>query len=344
MTSVLQYIASVATVGLIFSIACLGLNVRYGWTGNLDLSYYMFIALGAYMQAVFTLPRPATPSAENYILGLHLPYLVGLAGAVLTTALVSLALGAVALRTLRGDYFAIVTIVTTLIVYSVIQEWNPLFNGYVGLYAVPQFLRNDFTFYGYPWFLLILCAVSLLLVYVVVERVFKSEFGRALRACREAEPAAAAFGRNVYVMKLKAFTLSGAIGGFAGALLITWLGAWNPGGWTPIEVLLLYAALFVGGTGNNRGVIIGAFFIFVVIQEATRNMPLPQSMQGDSSIIQGIVVALLIGVMIWFRPRGILPEPRARLGSASPHSAGHPRDPRPTRAAPSEHIEVSDGR
>ena len=45
--AIFQYLVSIATVGVIFSLLCLGLNMRYGWSGDLDLAYYMFGAPGS---------------------------------------------------------------------------------------------------------------------------------------------------------------------------------------------------------------------------------------------------------------------------------------------------------
>jgi ABC-type branched-subunit amino acid transport system permease subunit len=315
MNAVSLYVFTVATIGCIFAIGSLGLNMRYGWTGNLDLSFYMFVALGAYIQGVLTLPKATHPAVTSYVLGLSLPFPVGVLGAMAVCAATSLLLGAIALRRLRSDYFAIVTIVTTLIVYAVIQQFDPLFNGYVGLYNVPQPLIAVLPVQVYPVFLFGVCAACLAATYVVAELLFRSPFGRALRAAREDEVATEAFGRNVYSLKLRAFAISGAVAGLSGALLITWLSAWNPSGWSPIEVLLLYAAVFVGGTGNNRGVVLGAILIFVVVQELSRFLPLPAALQTQSAVLQNIVVAVLIAITIWIRPQGVLPEPRAKFPS-----------------------------
>ncbi len=102
-----DYLVSVLTEGAIFGIMALGLNVIWGWSGDFDLAYYGYVALGAYMTLVLTIGQP-TPPAE-YILGLQLPYLVALLGAVVSSALMGLIVGLIALRHLRGIYFSIVT-------------------------------------------------------------------------------------------------------------------------------------------------------------------------------------------------------------------------------------------
>ncbi|HYM95664.1 MAG TPA: hypothetical protein VET26_00045, partial [Candidatus Sulfotelmatobacter sp.] len=66
------YLVSVLTEGAIFGIMALGLNVIWGWSGDFDLAYYGYVAVGAYMTLVLTIGSPIPPA--EYILGLQLPY------------------------------------------------------------------------------------------------------------------------------------------------------------------------------------------------------------------------------------------------------------------------------
>src|SRR5207302_7795706 len=125
----------------------------------------------------------------------------------------------------------------------------------------------------YPVFYLAFCLAVLIAVYLFLERLFWSPFGRALRSLREDGTAAAAFGRNVFALKLKGYVIGGVIAGLGGALFVHFLGAFNVSAWSPVETLLLYAAIFVGGTGNNRGVILGIFLVLIFFQEVTRFLP-----------------------------------------------------------------------
>ena len=66
------------------------------------------------------------------------------------------------------------------------------------------------------------------IVYVVMARISSSRFAMALRTLREDERAAAAFGRDIYRLKLKGYVLGAALGGLAGALFAVYLSAFNP--------------------------------------------------------------------------------------------------------------------
>ena len=318
----LNYLLSVATLVVIYSIVSLALNVRWGWAGLFDFFVYALVAIGAYVYGVVTLPAaPGNQYGDQYILGLHLPFIVGVVAAMAVTGLISLAVGAVALRQLRQLYFGIMTFSAVLIIAVVIQAAPWLFNGIIGLYGVEQPLSElglDPTTYALLF--LGICLVALVLVYFVLECLFWSPFGLCLRSIRDDEVAAAEFGRNPYVERLKAYVIGGVISGLAGALLITYLTTWGPGAWSPIETILIFTAIILGGTGNNRGVIIGTVVVFGIIGEGSRYLPIIPAFPNAYAALRIMAIAILTIVVLRWRPQGVLPEPHMRDASRRPRS------------------------
>ena len=307
-----QYLIGLASTGVILSIVTLALNVRWGWAGEFDIALFAFVAVGAYIYAVFTLPPNTLPAPSGYILGLKAPFLVGVIAAIVVTGLLSAAVGAVALRKLRDDYFGITTLAFALILALVIGQYTPLFDGYEGLFGMPQPLSTAPPFGLNGGNFLALSVVFLVLCLLVLQRLYNSPFGRAVRSVREDDTASAAFGRNVYVLKLKAYILGGCVAGLGGALLAAYITAFNPYGWTPQETFLIYASIFIGGTGNAIGAVIGTFFVEVGVQEVTRYVPQLGNNASSSDAIRLVLIGLLITAVLWWRPQGILPERRAR--------------------------------
>ena len=307
-----QYLIGLATTGVVLSIVALALNVRWGWAGEFDIALFAFVAIGAYIYAVITLPPNSLPPPSGYILGLSDPFLVGVVAAIVVSAAMAAVLGAIALRKLRDDYFGITTLAFALILSLIIGQYIPLFNGYAGLYAIPQPLQFDGSLGTDGGYYLGICIIALVLTMWLLRRLFRSPFGRALRSVREDDVASQAFGRNVYALKLKAYILGGAIAGLGGALLAAYITAFNPYGWTPQETFLIYAALFIGGTGNAIGAVFGTFFVEVGIQEITRYIPQIGNNASGSDAIRLVIIGLLIITILWFRPQGLLPEPRDR--------------------------------
>lgn len=307
-----DYIIGLATTGVIFSIVALGLNVRWGWAGEFDIALFAFVAIGAYTYAVFSLPPNTLPPPAGYILGLNAPFVVSVAAAVVVSGLLSAAVGALALRRLRDDYFGITTLAFSLVLALVIGQDATLFGGYEGVYGLTQPLVDLQPFGPDGGYFLGICVVALVAVYLILNRLFHSPFGRAVRSVREDDTASQAFGRNVFMLKLKAYVLGGCVAGLGGALLAAYITSFNPYAWTPEETFLIYAALFIGGTGNALGAIIGTFFIEVGIQEITRYMPQIGNNASAPDALRLIAIGLLIVAILWWRPQGVIPEPHAK--------------------------------
>ena len=228
-----------------------------GWCGDFDLAFYGYLALGSYLTFVFAIGRP-TPPVE-YIIGWRLPYPLAVLLAIVIVVAVAAVIGAIALRNLREIYFAVTTLSAVSALYLIVENYTPLFNGYNGVYGLinPGQTLLNLTYNGYRDSFLAVVLVLLFLTYQLVQRLSQSPFGRMLRSVREDERAAAAYGRPVFFVKYRAYLVGAALAGLAGGLFAVFVSAFNPSAWTPTELLLIYAAILVGGRGNPRGVIVG---------------------------------------------------------------------------------------
>jgi branched-chain amino acid transport system permease protein len=313
----ISYLVSVLTEGAIFGIMALGLNVIWGWSGDFDLAYYGYIAVGAYMTLVLTI-GPAVPPAQ-YILGEALPYPLAVVIAVVTAMAVALIVGSIALRHLRGIYFSIVTLGAVYVIYVIAGQYVPLVDGYNGLSGLFDPMGDWFglDYQAYQYFFMGLSLAVFVVVFLFMWRVSGSRFGMALRTMREDERASAAFGRDIYRLKLKGYVLGAALGGLAGALFAAYLTAFNPSGWSPVEIIVLYAAVLVGGRGNIWGVALGVLIMGLLVQESTRFLPrLPGLGELDTLhpqfllAMRGVIIGLVLVLFLRFRPHGLLPERR----------------------------------
>ncbi|HEY1420491.1 MAG TPA: branched-chain amino acid ABC transporter permease [Candidatus Dormibacteraeota bacterium] len=321
----IEYLVSILTEGAIFGIMALGLNVIWGWSGDFDLAYYGYIAVGAYMTLVLTIGPPLAPA--QYILGFTLPYPLAVLCAVASSMLVALVVGSIALRHLRGIYFSIVTLGAVYVMYVFAGQYVPLFDGYNGLSGLfdpmGDWLGLDYK--SYQYFFLGLSLVMFVLTYIFMARVSSSRFGMALRTLREDERAAAAFGRDIYRLKLKGYVLGAALGGFAGALFAAYLSAFNTSAWSPIEVIVLYSAVLVGGRGSIRGVVLGVVIMGLLVQESTRFLP---EVPGHPQIVlalRGVIIGLVLVLFLRFRPQGLIPERRLLDREPAPAPATAPQ-------------------
>lgn len=325
-----DYLLTVVTFAVIYAITAMALNVRWGWAGEFDFFVYGLLAVGGYVYAVVVLPpAPKNNPGIIYMLGLHAPAVVGALAAVLATGAISLVVGAVALRALRQVFFGIMTFSSVLIMSAIVGQQVQLFNGYNGVFSVPQPLYSTLHLgpTGYSYFFLGLCVVLMIGVYLFLERIFWSPYGLVLRAIREDEVAAAAFGHSPYIARLKAYVVGGMVAGLSGALLVSYLTAFNTDAWSPIETVLIFAAIIVGGTANNRGAILGSFLIFGLILEGTRYLPNFPADANAPAAFRAIAIALVTLAFLRWRPEGILPE--RHLRDLATVDAGNVRDPAP---------------
>lgn len=306
----LQYWTAILTEAAIFSVLALGIDMIWGWAGDFDLSAYAYFALGIYMTIVLTVGKAKSP--VEYVLGLRLPYPLAVFIAVVVVVAFASIIGAIALRSLREVYFSITTFGAVWAIYYLVENFTPLFNGYNGVYGLFDPMGGGLSYVTYHYLFLAFCLVALFVVYLMVQRLSRSPFGRMVRAVRDDERAASVYGRNVFWAKYRTYLFGAGLAGFAGGLFAAYIGAFNPLDWKPTEIFVLYAAILVGGRGNPRGVVLGSFIVYVGFVEMTRYIPSPASRPELGPALRQILIGLLIILMLKFRPSGLLPE---RLGT-----------------------------
>lgn len=305
------YLSSLVVLFVIQSILVLGLSFGYGTVGLLNFTYITFVAIGAYVGAIFTLGPPAAHSGFVYVYLGTLPWpinvLLGGVAAAIGGALVSVAI----LRGLRSDYLAIATVSAGFIFYTVIGDNRSIFNGWSGLYGIPNPVQDISSPAGEQLAFAGLCCIFLILTLVALTLIRRSPVGRTLRAIRDDGALVEALGRNVFVFRFWALVGSCFIAGVGGALLGEYASAFSPTAFLPPETFILFAAVILGGRGNNWGALLGAAIVPVGIAEATRYLP----QIGDTTLIQdlrGGLIGIGLIVIIIFRPQGLIPE---RAGS-----------------------------
>ena len=314
---ILNYGVGFAIMAGIYSIFSLGLNVHWGYTGLFNIGIAGFFAVGAYTSALMTTPPPEASLVEDFVfggnwaglafldLGIDLWFILGLAAAATACGAIALIIGYVTLR-LRDDYLAIATlgIAETVRLFFLNEKWAA--NGSKGLYRIPEFLGDWVSPQHYDYLYLVVVLVVLGILFLAVERVVHSPWGRVLRAVREDEVAAEASGKDVSRFKLQAFILGAVIMGIGGALYAHHIRFISPVTFDPLlATFVIWAMLMVGGSGNNRGAILGAFVVWG-IWSGTQFLP---GVFSDPNLRLFMIGALIVTVIL-LRPGGLLGEER----------------------------------
>ncbi|WP_137130985.1 branched-chain amino acid ABC transporter permease [Rhizobium sp. FY34] len=314
------YGAFFLTMALTYAIICLGLNVQWGMTGLFNVGIAAFVAVGAYTSAILT-----TPETPDRFGGFDLPIAIGWLGAAVVSGALSWGVGALTIR-LRADYLAIATFGVAVTVQLCMLNLQPLTGGAFGIGFIPRpfaQLQADALLFS-----LANCGLLMLVIaglYLGLQHVAKSPWGRVLRAIREDETAAQALGKRPIRFRLQAFTLGGAIMGLAGAAQAHFIGFIAPDNYMPILTFQVWAMLIVGGSGNNRGAIAGAILVWGLwaLTAAAVSAFVPPEDQAQAAALQIVAIGVGLCLMLLLRPRGLFGEvsPLARLRNTLPLSA-----------------------
>ena len=298
-----------------YFILAMGLNIQYGITGILNFAYIGFVAIGAYVTGVAALP--AHTAGQFYILGLGLPFplntLLGGLAAMGLSVLVAL----ITLRRLRTDYLAIVLISLSLVFYDFCNNYVSLFNGADGLYNVPAPFAKSLGLGSNNFIVFFACLTGVisLVMWFVMSRVVRAPLGRTFRAVRDDAVTAAALGKDPFRMQLKSMMIGSFFAGIGGGLLIQFGGSFNPTAWLPGETFVVFAVLLVGGAGNNIGMFVGALLVETLLIHLPAFLPEIPGHPGLIEYFDTAVVGIVLMLMLWFRPQGIVPARMRRTAS-----------------------------
>lgn len=270
------YSLYILTEVVIYAIACLGLTVVIGWSGQVALAQAGFFGLGAYGTA--------------YLVA----HGVGWFGALILTALVSAAIGAIiAWPTTRllGFYFSIATLALGDLMAQVFTSWTGFTGGAVGT-PVQLLQIGSLSPTKTLWYV---SALILGLATLVLWHLGRTRWGRCLRAVRDLEIATGSLGLAATKYKVEAFAVSAILGSIGGGLYGQALTYINPDSFKSDLVIEFLIVALVGGVDKLAGAVVGAAFLVIVQEEL-------QSTGAYQRLVFGIALVLIVR----FLPRGVV--------------------------------------
>jgi len=288
------YVISTLTVGGVFALLALSLNLAWGMTGMVNLGLAGFFAVGAYASAI------ATTSGA--------PILAGFAVAVLAGIIAGLIVTFSTLR-LRDDYLAIVTLGFGEVVRLVALNERWLTNGADGISGIPGPFREQLGSQGFAAVYLVLTTLVVGLVLWLLRRLDAAPYGRVIKALREDQELARFAGKPVLKFKFEVFALAAAIASIAGALYGHLQSYISPDHFQVLITIYIFLAVTAGGVGRPAAAVAGAYAV-VIFLETTRFLAdvVPWLSPVQLAALREVMVgAALLIVLIW-RPRGFMPE------------------------------------
>lgn len=292
----MNYVLHLVVYLNIYIVLALSLNLVVGYCGLLTLAHAGYFAAGAYAYALLT-----TQAGWGF-----LP--AAAAGAVLCSVL-SLALSLAAWR-LRGDFFVLVSLSVQALIFSAVYNWaatdapvgslRNLTNGPLGIAGIPRPAFGSWTA-STPASMAILSSLMSVGVLLVMWRLSRSPWARMLIAIRDDELAARGLGKSARLARVQAFAISCAVAGVAGAVYASYVRYLDPSTASLDEGILMLSMALVGGLGNLRGPVVGAFLL-IAIPEALRLVQLPEAQAANLRLC---AYGLLLVVLMHLRPQGV---------------------------------------
>lgn len=261
------YYSNIVNLAGIYVVLAVSLNLINGFTGLFSLGHVGFMAIGAYVTAILTMPEAV--KMQNYfmnpmnefLLHLNLPLPIALLLGGIIATFFGLLIAAPVLR-LTDDYLAIATLGFAEIIRIVILNIPSITNGALGLTAIPK-----------PGSLLWAwgCAA---ITFVLITMLIKSSYGKAIIAIREDEIAARSMGIKVFKTKLISFCTGSFFAGVGGGLLASHMGTIDAKTFTFTMTFNILLMVVLGGMGNLKGSVIAAVVV-TFLQEWLRFLDEP---------------------------------------------------------------------
>jgi branched-chain amino acid transport system permease protein len=287
----MNYLFHILTMINIYTILALSLNLLVGYTGLLSLCHAAFYGIGAYISTLL-------------MMNLGFSFLPSLLLAIAGTVLLSFTISIPSLR-LRGDYFVLASLGFQIIVFTILYNWIDLTRGPYGIPGIPHpkvfgiEINSIASYFIFSGIIAVFCAGLLYLI-------GNSPFGRALKAIRDDEIAAAALGKNIVRFKVRAFAIAAGFAAVPGVLFAGYMRYIDPTSFTLMESIFILSIIIIGGTGNISGPVVGTV-LMIFLPEALRFLGLPDAIAAN---MRQIIYGLLIILIMRYQPQGLSGEYR----------------------------------
>ena len=267
------FVLGLLTLLAIYGILLIGLDVTVGYLGQINLAQVAFLGLGAY-----TAGLTVSHFGTGMIISLSASLLIGFLSGML--------LAFPALR-LEGPQFALATLSFSALVTTILNECESLTQGAQGLQVVrPPLFGMHMNAQGFYW----LCLVLLAVVWIAMNNLLSSQWGRAFEALRDSPVATDAMGVGTFRHKVMAFAFGSSLGGLAGGLYAFNFQYLQPQSFVYELMVILLLGVVLGGRKSLWGAFVGAILI-VLLPNLLSNRMLFQVFAGT-----GFVFALTSGV------------------------------------------------
>jgi branched-chain amino acid transport system permease protein len=278
----MDYFLHLSILICIYVILSQSLCLVAGYSGQISLAHAGFYGIGAYTSALLSISFGFT-------------LLISITVALLIAGLIAYIVSNVAVKTI-DDYYIIITLGIQVVLFSIMNNWQVVTKGPLGLSGIPPAYIFGFTFENKLSFLII-TVIFTALVWFVLNNITKSPFGRILIGLSEDEIYCKSLGKNVYCAKIVSFVIGGMLASIAGVLYAHYITYIDPTSFTIDESIFILCIVIIGGMRSLRGVFI-ATLILVILPEVLRYIGIPSSIAANiRQMIYGIALITVVFIM-----------------------------------------------
>ena len=275
----MEYILHLLILVGIYIMLSQSLSLSIGYGGMISLAHAGFYGMGAYTTAWLSVNH-------------NLPYLITLPISMFLCGLLALVVSAIAMRTV-DSYFIICTLGIQVIFFTVLYNWTSVTGGGDGIPGIPNISFLGYAIKSRLSFLFMTLIFGVLLFYFL-KKLTMSSFGLTLRALSEDEIFTQSIGKNVYLSKVIAFTLSAMLASIPGTLYAHYISFIDPTSFTINESIFILSIVIIAGTRNLWGCLIAAA-ILVLLPEGLRFIGIPNAVAANvrQIVYGGLLVAMM---------------------------------------------------
>ncbi len=275
-----DFYLSFATRLAYYGVYAMSLNILVGEAGLMSLGHSAFFGIAAYCVAWLT-----THGVDGW---------TAIAAALALGTVVGMATGAVAVRVV-GTSFMMITLAFAQIAWGLAYRWVDVTGGDNGITGItrPPLMAFDLEKQSHYF---VFCALALLGVVFILDRLRASALGASIRAVRDQPRRMSALGYNVWAIRLAAFTVASVFASFAGALDCLQQKFVSPATMSLLDATMVLLMVVIGGTSSRFGPLVGAIVVLTFTEFSGQFVSRPRAALG----------ALLLFVVL-FMPGGIAP-------------------------------------
>ncbi len=275
----MEYLLHLIIIVFLFTMLAQSLSLAAGFSGQTSLAHAGFYGIGAYVSAILSV---------NY----GITFLVTLPLSMLISGILAFLVSRIAIRTV-DDYYIIITLGLQVVIYSIMNNWQQLTKGPLGIPNIPSLNLLGIKFES-KWSILMLSFFFMILIWNLLRNLFKSPFGRMLRGLSEDEIFSKSLGINVENAKVISFTLSGMLASIPGIIYAHYTSYIDPSSFTISESIFILSIVIIGGMRNLFGIFLATTFL-ILLPEALRFIGIPSVIAANiRQIIYGLALVLVV--------------------------------------------------